>query len=85
MVMLDAIHYKVREDGIVVKKAVYIGTDLEGKKEVLGVWIGATESEKYWLSVLNGLKSRGVNDILIVSMDGLTGFSEAIAAAYPPD
>lgn len=85
MVMLDAIHYKVREDGIVVKKAVYIGigTDLEGKKDVLGIWIGATESAKYWLSVLNGLKSRGVNDILIVSVDGLTGFSEAIAAAYP--
>lgn len=85
MVMLDAIHYKVREDGIVVKKAVYIGigTDLEGKKDVLGIWIGATESAKYWLSVLNGLKKRGVNDILIVSVDGLTGFSEAIAAAYP--
>ena len=85
MVMLDAIHYKVREDGIVVKKAVYIGigTDLEGKKDVLGIWIGATESAKYWLSVLNGLKNRGVNDILIVSVDGLTGFSEAIAAAYP--
>lgn len=85
MVMLDAIHYKVREDGIVVKKAVYIGigTDLEGKKDVLGIWIGATESAKYWLSVLNGLKNRGVNDILIVSLDGLTGFSEAIAAAYP--
>lgn len=85
MVMLDAIHYKVREDGIVVKKAVYIGigTDLEGKKDVLGIWIGATESAKYWLSVLNGLKSRGVQDILIVSVDGLTGFSEDIAAAYP--
>ena len=85
MVMLDAIHYKVREDGTVVKKAVYIGigTDLEGKKDVLGIWIGATESAKYWLSVLNGLKNRGVNDILIVSVDGLTGFSEAIAAAYP--
>lgn len=69
MVMLDAIHYKVREDGIVVKKAVYIaiGTDLEGKKDVLGLWIGATESAKYWLGVLNGLKSRGVQDILIVS------------------
>ena len=86
MVMLDAIYYnKMRKDGIVVKKAVYIsiGTDLEGKKDVLGIWIGATESAKYWLSVLNGLKSRGVNDILIVSVDGLTGFSEAIAAAYP--
>ena len=85
MVMLDAIHYKVREDGIVVKKAVYIaiGTDLEGKKDVLGIWVGATESSKYWLGVLNGLKNRGVQDILIASVDGLTGFSEAIAAAFP--
>jgi transposase-like protein len=85
MVMLDAIHYKVREEGMVVKKAVYIaiGTDLEGKKDVLGIWVGATESSKYWLGVLNGLKSRGVQDILIVSVDGLTGFSEAIAAAFP--
>lgn len=85
MVMLDAIHYKVREEGMVVKKAVYIaiGTDLEGKKEVLGIWVGATESSKYWLGVLNGLKSRGVQDILIVSVDGLTGFSEAISAAFP--
>ena len=85
MVMLDAIHYKVREEGMVVKKAVYIatGTDLQGKKDVLGLWVGATESSKYWLGVLNGLKNRGVSDILIVSVDGLTGFSEAIAVAYP--
>lgn len=83
--MLDAIHYKVREEGTVVKKAVYIaiGTDLEGRKDVLGLWVGATESSKYWLGVLNGLKNRGVSDILIASVDGLTGFSEAIAAAYP--
>lgn len=85
MIMLDAIHYKVREEGVVVKKAVYIaiGTNLEGKKDVLGLWIGATESSKYWLGVLNGLKNRGVNDILIVSVDGLTGFTDAIAAVYP--
>lgn len=85
MVMLDAIHYKVREEGAVVKKAVYIaiGTDLEGKKDILGLWVGATESSKYWLGVLNGLKNRGVTDILIVSVDGLTGFSEAIAVVYP--
>jgi transposase-like protein len=85
MVILDAIHYKVREEGVVVKKAVYIaiGTDLEGKKDVLGLRVGATESSKYWFGVLNGLKSRGVQDILIVSVDGLTGFSEAIAVAYP--
>jgi transposase-like protein len=85
MVLLDAIHYKVREEGVVVKKAVYIaiGTDLEGKKDVLGLWVGATESSKYWLGLLNGLKNRGVQDILIISVDGLTGFSEAIAVAYP--
>lgn len=85
MVMLDAIHYKVREEGMVVKKAVYIatGTDLQGKKDVLGLWVGATESSKYWMGVLNGLKNRGVSDILIVSVDGLTGFTEAISAVYP--
>lgn len=85
MLILDAIHYKVREDGIVVKKAAYIaiGTDLEGKKDVLGIWLGATESSKYWLSVLNGLKNRGVEDILIASIDGLSGFVEAIDVAYP--
>lgn len=85
MVMLDAIHYKVRDEGIVVRKAVYIaiGTDLEGKKDVLGLWVGATESSKYWLGILNGLKNRGVSDILIASVDGLTGFSEAISVAYP--
>jgi len=85
MVMLDAIHYKVREDGIVIKKAVYIaiGTDLEGKKDVLGIWVGANESAKYWLGVLNGLKNRGVQDILIASVDGLTCISEAISAAFP--
>ena len=85
LVMLDAIHYKVRDEGVVVKKAVYIavGTDLEGKKDVLGIWVGATESSKYWLGVLNGLKNRGVSDILIASVDGLTGFSDAISVAYP--
>ena len=85
MVMLDAIHYKVREEGTVVRKAVYIGigTDLEGRKDVLGLWVGAAESAKYWMGVLTGLKNRGVEDILICSVDGLTGFSEAIAAVYP--
>jgi putative transposase len=85
MLILDAIHYKVREEGIVVKKAAYIaiGTDLEGKKDVLGIWLGATESSKYWLLVLNGLKNRGVEDILIASIDGLSGFVEAINVAYP--
>ena len=83
--VLDAIHYNVRDNGVVVKKAAYvaIGTDLEGRKDVLGIWLGAAESSKYWLSVLNGLKSRGVRDILIASVDGLQGFVEAINAAFP--
>ena len=73
MMILDAVHYSVRDNGIVTKKAAYvaIGTDLDGKKDVLGIWLGASESSKYWLSVLNGLKSRGVQDILIASVDGL--------------
>lgn len=85
MVILDAVHYNVRDNGIVTKKAAYvaIGTDLEGKKDVLGIWLGANESAKYWLSVLNGLKNRGVSDILIASVDGLSGFVEAINAAFP--
>lgn len=85
MMILDAVHYSVRDNGIVTKKAAYvaIGTDLDGKKDVLGIWLGASESSKYWLSVLNGLKSRGVQDILIASVDGLTGFVEAINVAFP--
>lgn len=85
MVILDAVHYSVRENGIVTKKAAYvaIGTDLEGKKDVLGIWLGTNESAKYWLNVLTGLKNRGVRDILIASVDGLSGFVEAIHAAFP--
>jgi len=85
MVVLDAIHYSVREDGHVTKKAAYvvIGTDLDGMKEVLGIWLGASESSRYWLTVFNELKNRGVEDILIASVDGLTGFVEAINTAFP--
>lgn len=85
MVMLDAIHYQVRDSGVVTKKAAYIaiGTDLEGQKDVLGIWLGVNESSKYWLSILNGLKNRGVQDILIASVDGLSGFVEAIEVAFP--
>lgn len=85
MLILDAVHYSVRDNGIVTKKAAYvaIGTDLDGKKDVLGIWLGANESSKYWLSVLNGLKNRGVQDILIASVDGLSGFVEAINVAFP--
>lgn len=82
---LDAIHFKVRQDGQIVNKAAYmvIGVDLDGNKDVLGMWIGENESAKFWLSVLNELRNRGVSDILIVCVDNLTGFTEAIAACYP--
>ena len=85
VVFLDAIHYHVRSEGQIVKKAVYIaiGINMEGIKEVLGMWVGENESAKYWLSILNGLKNRGVEDILIACVDGLTGFDNAIEAVYP--
>jgi len=85
IVFMDAIHYKVRSEGRVVNKAAYtvIGINLEGIKEVLGIWVGEAESAKFWLSVLNEIKNRGVKDILIISVDGLKGFSEAIASAFP--
>ena len=85
VVFLDAVHFKVRQDGRVVTKAAYmvVGINLEGYKEVLGMWIGEHESAKFWLSVLTELKSRGVQDILVVAVDNLTGFSEAIAAVFP--
>ena len=82
---MDAIHYKVREDKQVVIKAAYvvIGVNLDGEKEVLGIWIGANESSKFWLSVLNDLKNRGVQNVLIFCVDGLNGFKEAIGATFP--
>lgn len=85
VVYLDAIHYHVRCEGQIVKKAVYIaiGINMSGIKEVLGMWVGENESAKYWLSILNGLKNRGVKDILIACVDGLTGFDNAIEAVYP--
>lgn len=85
IVFMDAIHYHVRQDNVTVKKAVYIaiGIRLNGTKEVLGMWVGGNESAKYWLSVLNEIKNRGTEDILIVSVDGLTGFGDAIHAVFP--
>lgn len=85
VVFLDAIHFHVRSEGRVIKKAVYIaiGVNLEGRKDVLGMWIGENESAKYWATVLNGLRNRGVEDIFIVCTDNLTGFSAAIEAVYP--
>ena len=85
IVFMDAIHFKVKKDNSIVNKAAYaaIGVNIEGKKDVLGIWIGASESSKYWLLVLNELKNRGVKDILIACIDGLNGFKEAIKAVYP--
>ena len=82
---LDAIHFKVKQEGHIVNKAAYmvVGVDLDGCKDVLGIWIGEHESSKFWLTVLNELKNRGVEDILICCVDNLTVFSEAICACYP--
>ena len=85
VVFLDAIHYHVRSEGQVMKKAVYIaiGIDLDGRKDVLGMWVGENESAKYWATILNGLRNRGVEDIFIACTDNLTGFSSAIEAVFP--
>ena len=85
VVFLDAIHYHVRSEGQIVKKAVYIaiGINLDGRKDVLGMWVGENESAKFWATVLNGLRNRGVEDIFIACTDNLTGFSAAIEAVFP--
>lgn len=84
-VFMDAIHYNVRDNGVIVKKAVYIvlAYTMDGFKEVLGMYVGENESSKYWLMVLNDIKNRGVKNVLIFSTDNLPGFSQAIAAVYP--
>lgn len=85
VVFMDAIHFHVRSEGQIVKKAVYIaiGINMDGIKDVLGMWIGENESAKFWLSVMNGMRNRGVEDILIACVDGLTGFASAIEAVFP--
>jgi transposase-like protein len=85
VVFLDAVHFHVRSEGQIVKKAVYvaIGLRLDGVREVLGMWVGENESAKFWLGILNGLKNRGIEDILIACVDGLTGFTNAIEAVFP--
>ena len=84
-IFMDAIHYKIREDHQVVTKVAYVVLDInnDGMKEVLGLWVGASESAKYWMGLLNELKSRGVKDVSLFCVDGLTGFREAIGAVYP--
>ena len=85
IVWFDCIFYKVRHEGKVENKAIYvlIGLGLDGKKELLGFWINKTESSSFWLGVLNDLKGRGLKDVFIFSVDGLSGIEKAITAAYP--
>lgn len=85
IVLIDAVHFSVRDNNVIRKLAAYtiLGINEEGRKDVLSIQIGENESSKYWLSVLNELKNRGVNDIIIVCADGLTGIKESIAVAFP--
>ena len=85
IVFIDAVHFSVRDDGVIRKLAAYVvlGINEDGMKEVLSIVVGENESSKYWLSVLNSLKNRGVQDILILCSDGLTGIKEAISTAFP--
>ena len=84
-VFMDAIHYKVKENHQYVTKAAYVvlGINMEGCKDILGIWIGEHESAKFWLNVLNDLKNRGVQSVYVFCVDGLTGFREAISSVYP--
>ena len=85
VVYLDCIVLKIRQDKRVINKSLYLalGINIQGHKELLGMWLAQTEGAKFWLSVLSELKMRGLNDILIACVDGLKGFPDAIAAEYP--
>lgn len=85
IVFLDAIHFKVRKENRIIGKAAYsvLGINIQGQKDILGIWVGESESASFWLGVCNDLKSRGVQDILIACKDNLSGFSEAINATFP--
>jgi len=85
VIIFDALRVKIRDEGVVRNKAVYLalGFTLEGQKEVLGLWIEQTEGAKFWLRVMNEIKNRGVNDVFIAVVDGLKGFPEAINAVFP--
>lgn len=85
IVWMDAIHYKVREDGKVKSRAVYniLGINLDGEKDLLGIYVSESEGANFWLSVLTNLQNRGLKDILIACIDGLKGFEEAIGSIYP--
>ena len=85
IVFFDEIHYNVRHEGKAVNKAAYtcLRVDLKGRKDVLGLWVSENEGDHYWLGIMNELKNRGVDDILIACVDGLKGFPEAINSAFP--
>jgi len=85
IIYLDGIVFNVNQDGQVVKKTAYVvyAITVDGKKDIVGIWIGEAESSKFWMSILSDLRNRGVKDILIASVDGLTGFEDAIRAAFP--
>lgn len=85
IVFFDAVHYKVKQDGKVLSKAAYtcLAIDLEGRKDMLGIWVGESEGANYWLGIMSELKNRGVQDILIAAVDGLKGFPEAIESVFP--
>jgi putative transposase len=85
IIYLDAIHFKVRKDNRIINKAAYtvLGINMDGIKEILGIWIGENESASFWLGICNDLRNRGVEDILIACKDGLSGFSEAISHVFP--
>lgn len=85
IIYMDGVHFKVREDNKIVSKAAYVclGIDMNGYKDILGIWIGESEGAKFWLGVCNDLNNRGVKDILIAYMDGLRGLLEAIKAVFP--
>ena len=85
LVFIDCVHFHVKSENMVVKKAAYVvlGVTEDGYKEVLGIWVGENETAKFWLSVLTDLKNRGVKDILIICSDGLTGIKQAIESVYP--
>ena len=85
IIFMDATVLKIRVDRVVKNIAAYImlGITLEGKKEIIGIWIGENETSKYWLTVLNDIRKRGIQDVLIFAIDGLNGFNEAIQAVYP--
>ncbi len=84
-VFMDSIHYKVKENHQYITKAAYVvlGIGQNGRKDILGVWIGENESSKFWLSVMNGLKNRGIKDVYVFCVDALAGFREDINAAFP--